>query len=120
MSRFQKTFLLLLFYSSTLPLSVHAQDPAPLSALEGVFSQVISVILGLAGIAAVVMLVVGGYHYLMAGGDKEGAARARNTITYALVGLILSVSAWAILNLFASFLGITGIGTFNICWGSGC
>jgi len=60
----------------------------------------------LAGIAVLVMLVWGGYQFLMAGGDKEGAAKAQKTLTYAIGGLILVLSAWIILNLLGNFLGV--------------
>ncbi len=60
------------------------------------------------------MFIVGGYQYLMAGGDKDAAVRARNTITYAIVGLILAVSAWMILTLLGSFLGAS-FQIFTIC-----
>ncbi len=80
--------------------------PAQISDLEQVFSSVVSGALTLAGIAVLVMLVWGGYQFLMAGGDKEGAAKAQKTLTYAIAGLVLVLSAWIILNLLGNFLGV--------------
>jgi len=90
--------------------------PATLGNLNQVFGSVISQILSLVGMLAVVMLVVGGYKYLMAGTDKDAATKARNTITYVVMGLILAVSAWMIINLVGKFLGVN-LSTFNICFG---
>lgn len=87
--------------------------PAQLSDLDTVFESVLRVALGGVGLAVVVMFVIGGYQFLMAGGDKEAAGRARNTLTYAIIGLVVTLSAWIILTLFGSFLGIS-FGTFTI------
>ena len=81
-------------------------DPARISDLEGVFGQVVSVALGAAGIAALVMLVIGGFKFLSAGGDKEATQKAGQTITYAVGGLVLVLSAWIILNFLGNFLGV--------------
>ena len=51
--------------------------PATIQNLETVFSSVVSGALTLAGIAVLVMLIVGGFGFLTAGGDKEGAAKAQ-------------------------------------------
>ncbi len=89
--------------------------PATLGNLNQVFSSVISQILTLVGMLAVIMIVVSGYKYLMAGTDKDAAGKARNTLTYVVIGLILAVSAWMILSLLGRFLGVN-IGNFNICF----
>ena len=91
--------------------------PATLGNLNQVFGSVISQLLTLVGMLAVVMLVVGGYKYLMAGTDKDAASKARNTLTYVVLGLILAVSAWMIINLVGTFLGVN-LSNFNICFGN--
>jgi len=88
--------------------------PAKISDLEVVFSKVISGALTLVGVAVLVMFIAGGLGYLMAGSDKEGAAKAQKTLTYAIAGLVLTLSAWIILNLVGSFLGIK-FDNFSIC-----
>ena len=88
--------------------------PATIQNLETVFSTFISGALTLAGIAVLVMLIVGGFGFLTAGGDKEGAAKAQKTLTYAIGGLILVLSAWIIVNLLGKFLGVS-FSVFSIC-----
>ena len=100
------SFLLLLFYSYTLPPSAHAADPASLTDLVGVFESIVRLALAGVGLAVLVMFIIGGYQYLMAGSDKDAATKARNTLTYAVIGFILAVSAWIILSLLGSFLGV--------------
>mgnify|MGYP001573739194 FL=1 len=79
---------------------------AKISDLEQVFGSVVSVALSAAGIAALVMLIVGGFKFLSAGGDKEATQKAGQTITYAIGGLVLVLSAWIILNFLGNFLGV--------------
>lgn len=81
-------------------------QPAQISDLEGVFTKVVSGALALVGIAVLVMFVSGGIGFLMAGSDKEAAQKAQKTLTFAIAGLILTLSAWTILGLLGKFLGI--------------
>jgi hypothetical protein len=90
------------------------QPPAKISDLNNVFSQVLQGVITLAGIAVLVMLIVGGFQYLSAGGDKEGAQRASRTLTFAIGGLVLLLSSWLIIKLLADFLGID-VPSFTIC-----
>ena len=88
--------------------------PAKISNLEGVFSNIVSVALTGAGIAVLVMFIVGGYGFLMAGGEKEPTQKAQKTLTFAVAGLILVLSSWIILNLLGKFLGVD-FSIFKIC-----
>lgn len=55
--------------------------------------------LGMIGGIAVIVIIIGGFLYVTSNGDVAKAKRARNTILYAVVGLIVSVSASAIITL---------------------
>lgn len=83
--------------------------------LEQVASKTLVSVLSLIGLVAFGMLLWGGLQYVMAGSDKDAATRARNTITYALLGLILAISSVMILGLLGTFLGLD-FSTFNICF----
>lgn len=52
-------------------------------------------------------LVLAGYEWMTAGGDKAKVESARNRITQALVGLAIIASAYAIIIVIEKFLGIT-------------
>lgn len=58
--------------------------------------DVIQAFLGLLGIIFVILIIVGGYHWMTAGGNEEKVAKARETISRAVIGLIIIVSAYAI------------------------
>lgn len=64
--------------------------------LEKVIATVIRILSLIAGIAAVIMLIIGGLRYVTSNGDSSSIASAKTTIIYALVGLVLVAAAQVI------------------------
>ncbi len=86
---------------------------AGLTQIEDLFKQVISVSVGLAFIALVVMLVIAGIKFLTSGGETKALQSASMTVTWALLGILFLAIAWLILLLIKTFTGID-VTTFNI------
>ena len=59
------------------------------------------------------MLIVGGFQYLTAGGNPEKTKAAGNTITYAVIGLVVILGAWFILLFIEKFTGVK-VTEFNL------
>jgi len=57
----------------------------------------INILLGLAGIASFIFLILGGLQWITGGGDKDAAEKARKKIMQALTGLAIVFSSYAIL-----------------------
>lgn len=72
--------------------------PTNLFGDNGVFRQVTNVILYIAGVIAVIMLIVGGIKYVVSGGDSKKVTDAKNTVLYAIIGLVICFLAFAIVN----------------------
>ena len=72
--------------------------PYDLIGPDGVFTQVTNTVLYVVGIVSVVMLIYGGLRYVISGGDSKKVTDAKNTILYAIIGLIISILAFAIVN----------------------
>jgi hypothetical protein len=66
------------------------------SANESTINSVKNIVFGLAGSLALLFVVIGGFRYILSRGDPNATAQAKNTIIYALVGLIVTVLAYAI------------------------
>lgn len=60
--------------------------------------NVINGVIAVLGIGTVIAMIVGGYNYMTSAGDTAKTTKARNTIIYALIGLIVCVLAFAIVN----------------------
>ncbi|HRJ06797.1 MAG TPA: hypothetical protein PK096_01425 [Candidatus Saccharibacteria bacterium] len=65
---------------------------------DGVFRTITNVLLFLIGAVSVIMLIIGGIRYTISGGDSAAVTSAKNTILYAIVGIIVALLAYAIVN----------------------
>ncbi len=81
-------------------------SPATLKDVEVVFNNIVQVAAYLAGLVAFIYLVIGGFRYLNAGGDPKAAGQAKQTITYAIFGLVGVLGAWIILRLIQVGTGV--------------
>ena len=77
-------------------------QPALLFGNTGVFSTISNVLLFIVGAIAVIMIVIGGLRYVISGGDSSQVQAAKNTILYALVGVIVAILAYAAVNFVVS------------------
>ena len=50
------------------------------------------------GIAAVIMLIVGGFRYIFSAGDQSAVGSAKNTILFSVIGIVVALLAYAIVN----------------------
>lgn len=83
----------------------------------GIFSKIINTMLFLVGVLSVMMIVWGGLRYVISRGDSKAVEGAKNTILYALVGLIVAIMAYAIVRfVVGQFIGggVDGGGTNGI------
>ena len=72
--------------------------PTELIGDNGVFSRITNTVLLIVGLISVIMLVYGGLRYILSGGDSKKVTDAKNTVLYAIIGLIISLLAFAIVN----------------------
>ncbi len=96
------------------PVTVHAQDPLNsqitqnlcsgvnldvtdtncrteegTATINNIIKQVINIFSLVVGVVAVVMIIVGGLKYITSGGDASSVSSAKNTILYAIIGLVI-------------------------------
>lgn len=73
-------------------------------------SSGINLLLGAAGIAAFIYVLIGGYQWITSSGDKEALDKAKKRITHALVGLAIVFSAYALIFIIRALFNINTIG----------
>lgn len=59
---------------------------------------IVNVLLFIVGSVAVIMIVVGGLRYTLSGGDQAQITSAKNTILYSIIGLVIAILSFAIVN----------------------
>jgi hypothetical protein len=76
----------------------------------GTFRTITNVMLYLIGAISVIMLIIGGLRYVVSGGDSSAVQNAKNTILYAVVGIIVAILAYAVVSfIINSFSGANGV-----------
>ena len=88
-------------------------DVPTIGDLETVFGNVIKVSLAFAAIVLFVMIVAGALKHITSGADPKAAQGARNTITYAIGGLVALLLSYMILLLIKTITGVD-VTTFKL------
>jgi hypothetical protein len=73
-------------------------NPLPDVPTEGRLQIILNTVLAVTGAIAVLIIVIAGFKYIISQGNPSDVATARNAIIYALVGLIVIMFAFAIVN----------------------
>lgn len=77
-------------------------------------ANVLSVFLTILGVTGFIMVLYAAFNMMVMGGNSQATEKSKNTITMAIVGIILALSAFIIINLIAEFTGVETIKNFSI------
>ena len=64
----------------------------------GIFQNIASILIYIVGAVAVIMLIVGGLRYVLSAGDSKNVTAAKDTILYAIVGIVVALLSLALVN----------------------
>lgn len=80
-------------------------NPLKISSAGDLIKNLINFILGFVGVIAAAMIVYGGIVYMTSAGNDQRIQQGKNILTYAIVGLIISIAAGIIVNLVLAGIG---------------
>lgn len=66
----------------------------------------VNILLYILGAIAVIMIILSGIYYTISGGDTGATTKAKNTLLYAVIGLVVALTAFAIVNFVLVFFGV--------------
>ena len=66
---------------------------------DGLIKTVVNVLLWAVGILSVIMIIFSGFRYITSAGDASKTKSAQSTLIYSVVGLIVAIMAYAIVNM---------------------
>lgn len=66
--------------------------------LTNTMNTIINVVIGVIGFVAVVVIIIGGVQYTTSAGDAGKVKKAKDTIMYGIIGLVIALLAFAIVN----------------------
>ena len=81
------------------------EQVATIKGFERVFANITTVVLAFGGVVVFVMFLMAGFKFITSSGDPKAVAGARNTLTYAVYGLLLLALAYLILVFIETFTG---------------
>jgi len=81
-------------------------DVATIQGLECLFVNIVRILIPLAGLALFIMLIIGSFQMLTAGGEAKEIQKARKTLTSAIFGFVLFLGIWFILRLIQQITGV--------------
>lgn len=69
--------------------------PKP-AANDAAIATVLQIVFAIAGSVALLMIVIGGFRYVVAHGDPNSVSQAKKSILYAVIGLLVCMAAYSI------------------------
>lgn len=101
-------------YSQTIPWikdycyaeTAGGEKIATLQGFECILANIFRIITPLAGFAAFITLIIGGFQYLTSAGDPKQAQKASSIITGAIIGLVVVMAVWFIFRLLKTLTGL--------------
>lgn len=95
------------FNISGTPDSSCANDTNASTTISSILAKVINVLSVIVGVIAVIMIIVGGLKYITSGGESGNISGAKNTIVYALIGLVIVALAQVLVHFVLAKAGNT-------------
>lgn len=74
---------------TSTPQSCEVGGQAAADEVNSIIALVINIFSLIVGVASVIMIIVGGMRYIVSGGDSGNVTSAKNTIMYAIIGLVV-------------------------------
>lgn len=70
--------------------------PDRFQSLAQIVATIFNIVIGISGAIFMVLLLIGGIQYMTAAGNEENTTKAKKLLVDAVIGLVLTLSAWAI------------------------
>ncbi|MBU1179069.1 pilin [Patescibacteria group bacterium] len=93
-----KSLAEILVPNETFTAHNQTSNPPTVKPFSSYANDVLKFAIVLGGILAVVVITVGGFEYIMAGGNTSTVEKAKNRIWQAILGLLVIIGAWLILS----------------------
>jgi len=100
-------------YNPVLPNTWGTEGSELLASLIGRF---LNFAFMLGGLILLIMIIISGIQWMLAGGDKEAISSARGRLTSAIIGFLILASSYAIISLIGHILNLDFLKNLYITW----
>jgi len=80
------------------------EEPPTIAGLGDMVTKVINYLFPIAGLVCLVFIIQGGYMWIVSAGNPESLKKAQGTLTWAIIGLVLTMIIFGILTVLLNFL----------------
>ena len=77
-------------------MTINPVDGGSADDLPATINNIITAIVGILGLACVIIVIIGGIQYMTSSGDAGKVKKAKDTILYGVIGMVICVLAYAI------------------------
>jgi len=91
-----------------------ASTPATLDCIVPIFNNIVHAALIFIGSTIVILIILSGYKFITSGGDAKQLEGARKALTYAILGMLLVLFSFFIINFIGTITGVTCIENFGL------
>jgi len=100
-------------YNPALP---HTWGKGGAELIAELIGNIVNLAFMVGGLILLIMIIVSGIQWMLAGGDKQAVASAQGRLTSAVIGFIILASTYAIVSLIAHVLNIEFLKQMVITW----
>ncbi len=101
--------MLVLIAQNVVNIAAQAGSISPIGSLGKLVQIGAGAILTIGGLAFLMYLLLGGFHWITAGGDKGKVEAAREMITQGIIGLAVLASVFAVYGVILRYVGVRSI-----------
>jgi heme/copper-type cytochrome/quinol oxidase subunit 2 len=103
-------------WNSIVAGCVTPEGVATIQCISAVFQNLIQAALLFAGVVALFLIIHSGFKFVTSSGDPKKVEEARETMTYAITGLIIVLLAFFIINYISYITRVNCIEFFGLEW----
>jgi len=101
MKKVKYLFWLLIIYTSPILAKIDPpvnsnNNPLPTKTLPEIIYSISNSLTLLVGVIAILFIIIGGFQYITSAGNPDNIGKAKNTILYGIIGIIVVLCAWLI------------------------
>lgn len=74
--------------------------------LQKTFGLIADTLIFIVGAVSVIMMILGGLRYVISNGDSKNITAAKDTILYAVIGLVVALASYAVVHFVIQFIGV--------------
>lgn len=79
------------------PTDSHGATTCGVTSINSLFGSITTILIFIIGAISIIMIIVGGLRYVLSAGDSKATSDAKNTILYAVIGVVVAISGYAII-----------------------